>query len=258
MDRNNLGRCVRVSNPTSAVAVLDYSGVGDAYRELIGLVTAAQEEWRMLQEDTLLNPRPAMWVVEHQRELALMEERRKERAKNQLKHEQEFARAEAQRRAHNAAKAAARGNRPAKKKKKNKNGGGIGSERELKPLPVINEDEKRRRKWKNKRGEAAVLDATPSSATAVAAPSNTSLKGAGRALNEIAQTMAEDKKEKGKQRENGAKTKSQKKHDTYTTHTPNHQSDATSSTQTVAAAASSAAAAAAAPKQTNKNKPQRK
>jgi ribosomal protein L7Ae-like RNA K-turn-binding protein len=214
LDRAKLGHAVGLRNLTSSVAILDYSAVGDAFRQLLGAVSAAQEEWRMLQEDTLLNPRPDGWAEAHAADLAHIAARKAARAAALAAHESAYARAEAERKASLAAQQAAKGGK--KKKKSSDSGGGGGGggkgrskrDRELLPLPTLSEEDAKRGRRKGRRGakrkdqEGGAADAAAagsgaavsSGSGAKVATTAAQLKGAGRALSAIAEAMADEQK----------------------------------------------------------------
>jgi ribosomal protein L7Ae-like RNA K-turn-binding protein len=229
LDRVRLGRAVGLANTVSALGVLDLSAVGDAYRALLQRVREAQEEWRMLQEDTLLNPLPAHWGAALAAEEALLAQRREQRAKRKREHDTAVARADEEKRAYRLAQIAAGaagasggGGGAAGKGKKKK--GGASSGRELLPLPVLSEEDAKRgrRKGRRRKGAASAAGAASSSASAsafaagAAASSSSStslklassqvaqLKGAGRALSAIAEALASDDNSKAASKQKGA------------------------------------------------------
>lgn len=220
LTRRTLGRALGLQNDASSVGILDYSGVGDAYKLLLQRVQSAQEEWSMFQADSLLNPQPQLTPAEIEqqaRERQRVEARQQERAKLKKLRETEVARADQQRKAYELARRIAASN------KSSGSGGGSSSggakkkksrpsarDRDLQPLPVLSEeDAKGRRRRRGKRNDAAA-DAHTAATTADATEAQ-ALKGAGRALNDIAQAMAEDKDERAHTSKKSGKSTTGKK-----------------------------------------------
>jgi ribosomal protein L7Ae-like RNA K-turn-binding protein len=189
MTRVKLGKALGLKNTASCVGLLDYSGCGDDYKQLLNLVKEAQEEWSMFQCDTWLNPRPADYEEQVRRDEEILETKRKERERKKEQHEKQVSLAEAQRREYELAQRTGADGAARKKKSRPERSG-----RELQPLPVFNEEEAKGKRRKGRRGKKSDVADLPSSSSSTAAQ----LKGAGKALSAIAEAMAEPDDEKGK------------------------------------------------------------
>ena len=203
MTRVKLGKALGLKNTASCVGLLDYSGCGDDYKQLLSVVKESQEEWSMFQCDTWLNPRPKDYEEQVRRDEEIVEMKRKERERKKEQHEKQVALAEAQRREYQIAQRTGADGTARKKKSRPERGG-----REVQPLPVFDQEEAKGRRRKGRRGKKSDTTELPSFSSSTAAQ----LKGAGKALNAIAEAMAEPDEEKGKNKPSASSTaKSSKK-----------------------------------------------
>jgi len=234
LDRERLGASVGVDNRVSMVGILDYSGIGEEYKSLLAATAAAQEEWMMFQQDSLLNPKPPGWEQFEQEQQARLEAKRAQRQEARRRKDEEIARAEME-----ARLARLTDPRPGERKKKKKSN--ARANKDLQPLRALTEEElkaerRKRRRGRKKGGRGGKSQSAnkatsagakssgstssskpqssskPSSSSAAATSTSSSsvsafqLKGAGRALAAIAEAIHEEKGEKKGGKSNKGKT----------------------------------------------------